>query len=116
MQEQIELDNRELTNMLHHAGALSGSSLPTVTSYAHYLRQPKSIFRETFRTNFARVLKNILDEKHNALLVVGALLVIVTYQAVPSLPRGGGGGRGRDFGQMIGPMTLHHTKRGQPLV
>ena len=95
MQEQIELDNRELTNMLHHAGALSGSSLPTVTSYAHYLRQPKSIFRETFRTDFARVLKNILDEKHNALLVVGALLVIVTYQTVPSLPRGGGGwGRG----------------------
>ena len=48
LQEQTEVDNRELGDMLHRAEALSGSSLPTVTSYAHYLRQPKSIFRETF--------------------------------------------------------------------
>ena len=38
LQEQAKVDNRELRDMLHHAGALSGSSLPTVTSYAHYLR------------------------------------------------------------------------------
>ena len=48
LQEQTKVDNRELKDMLHRAGALSGSSLPTVTSYAHYIRQPKSKFRETF--------------------------------------------------------------------
>ena len=88
LQEQTEVGNRELRDMLHCARALSGSSLPTVTSYAHYLRQPKSICRETFRTDFARVLKNISDEKRNALLVIGALLVTVTYQAVLSPPGG----------------------------
>ena len=38
LQEQTEVDNKELRDMLHCAGALSSSSLPTVTSYAHYLR------------------------------------------------------------------------------
>ena len=90
------VDNSEMRVILDGAGALTASSLLTVTSpYAHYLSEvatPETVVKEP-----------LSDEKRNA-LVVAALLVTVTYQAVLS-PLG-------DFGQMIicsypTPLQLH---------
>ena len=46
LQEQTQVNNEEIRVMLSHGRALPTSSLPTVTSYATYLRRPKFIFLE----------------------------------------------------------------------
>ena len=75
--------------ILDRAGALTASSLPTVTSsHEHYLRLPGSCERKKIIFIGNQVRKRISDEKRNALLVVAALLVTVTYQAILSPPGG----------------------------
>ena len=82
-----EVDNSEMRAILDRAGALTASSLPTVTSsYAHYLMLPKFYVRVILLVWFQ--LKGMTDEKRSALLVVAALLVTVTYQAVITPPGG----------------------------
>ena len=75
------VDNSEMRVILDGAGALTASSLLTVTSpHARYLSEVAT--RE-------KVVKEPLsDEKRNALLVVAALLITVTYQAILSPPGG----------------------------
>ena len=82
-----EVDNSEMRAILDRAGALTASSLPTVTSsYAHYLMLPK--IHERVRILIVRQLKGMTDERRSALLVVAALLVTVTYQAAITPPGG----------------------------
>ena len=75
------VDNSEMRVILDGAGALTASSLLTVTSpHAHYLSEvatPETVVKEP-----------LSDEKRNALLVVVALLITVTYQAILSPPGG----------------------------
>nr|POE95369.1 hypothetical protein CFP56_22630 [Quercus suber] len=89
LQEQPrDEDNSKMRAKLECAGALTASPLPTVTSsYADYLRLP--ITYERVKLLFGnQVIKRITHEKRNALLVVAALLVIVTYQAALCPPGG----------------------------
>ena len=87
-QRRQGVDNSEMRVILESTGALTASSLPTVTSYAHYLRLPGicEVAKRTIIGN--QVMKRISDEKHNALLVVAALLVTVTFQAAITPPGG----------------------------
>uniref|UniRef100_A0A2N9EC34 PGG domain-containing protein n=1 Tax=Fagus sylvatica TaxID=28930 RepID=A0A2N9EC34_FAGSY len=87
LQEQRQV-NKEIKVMLRRARALPASSVPTVTSYANYLRQPKFIFLEKLRKNYIRERTRRLDDNRNALLVVAILLITVTYQGVLSPPGG----------------------------
>uniref|UniRef100_A0A2N9FM39 PGG domain-containing protein n=1 Tax=Fagus sylvatica TaxID=28930 RepID=A0A2N9FM39_FAGSY len=84
LEGQTQVDNTEMRVMLRRAGASTGSSLSTVTTYEDYLRLPK--FRSLERR--AREVANFSDGKRNALLVIAALFVTVTYQAVLSPPGG----------------------------
>ena len=88
-QRRQGVDNSEMGVILESAGALTASSLPTVTSsYAHYLRMPGicEVAKLTFMND--KVMRSISDEKRNAFLVVVALLVTVTYQAAITPPGG----------------------------
>ena len=77
------VDNSEMRVILDGAGALTASSLLTVTSpHAHYLSEVATPEAETV------VKEPLSDEKRNALLVVAALLITVTYQAILSPPGG----------------------------
>ncbi|KAK9999784.1 hypothetical protein SO802_019387 [Lithocarpus litseifolius] len=79
--------NSEMRAILDSAGALTASSLPTVTSsYAHYLMLPKNY--ERVKILIERQLEEMTDDRRSALLVVAALLVTVTYQAVITPPGG----------------------------
>lgn len=62
--------------------------LHRATCCACYLGQLKSKFCSIFQIEPPLVLKNVSDERRSALLVVVALLVTVTYQAVLSPPGG----------------------------
>ncbi|XP_075633925.1 ankyrin repeat-containing protein BDA1-like [Castanea sativa] len=86
LQEQPqEVENSKMRAILDRAGALTASSLPTVTSsYAHYLMLPKTYERVIIL--IGRQLKGMTDERRNALLVVAALLVTVSYQAAITPP------------------------------
>ena len=89
LQEQPqEVDNSEMRAILERAGALRASSLPTVTSsYARYLRLPE--IGDFTMGNIGQLLNlNVTDERRNALLVVAALLVTVTFQAAITPPGG----------------------------
>ena len=88
LQEQPqEVVNSEMRAILDRAGALRASSLPTVTpSYEHYLMLPK--IYERVKIPIRRQLEGMTDERRSALLVVAALLVTVTYQAVITPPGG----------------------------
>uniref|UniRef100_A0A2N9FFF3 PGG domain-containing protein n=1 Tax=Fagus sylvatica TaxID=28930 RepID=A0A2N9FFF3_FAGSY len=88
LQEQTQVNNKEIKVMLRRGRALPASSLPTVTSYATYLRRPKFIFLEKLRKNYFRERTRRLDDNRNALLVVAILLITVTYQGVLSPPEG----------------------------
>ncbi|KAK7823973.1 ankyrin repeat-containing protein bda1 [Quercus suber] len=80
-----EVDNSEMRDILDCAGALTASSLLTVTPpHAHYLSQPVP----GVATPETVVKEPLSDEKRNALLVVAALLITVTYQAILSPPGG----------------------------
>nr|POE98091.1 hypothetical protein CFP56_55190 [Quercus suber] len=84
-------DNGEMRVILDGAGALTASSMsiPTVTSsYTLYLRLPVICERAKLLRIGNQVMKRITDEKWNALLVVSALLVTVTYQAAITPPGG----------------------------
>ncbi|KAK9999772.1 hypothetical protein SO802_019375 [Lithocarpus litseifolius] len=88
-QRRRRVDNSEMRDILERAGALAASSLPTVTSsYAHYLRLPRSCERVKIMLIGNQVMKGMTDARRNALLVVVALLVTVTYQAILSPPGG----------------------------
>ncbi|KAB1215035.1 Ankyrin-3 [Morella rubra] len=82
----LQGDNREIRNLLRRARALRASSLPTVPSFNEFLLSPPSwldkIQIELFRAG------NVTIEMRNALLVVGALLVTISYQAALSPPGG----------------------------
>ena len=90
LQEQPqEVDNSEMRVILDRAGASTTSSLPTVTSsYAHDLRMPVTCERAKILTTGNQVMNKITVERRNALLVVAALLVTVTYQAALTPPGG----------------------------
>ena len=91
-QRRQGVDNSEMRVILARAGALTASSLPTVTpSHEHYLRLPGSCERKKIIYIGNQVMKRKIDEKRNALLVVAALLVTVTYQAILSPPGGTAG-------------------------
>ena len=82
-QRRQGVDNSEMGVILESAGALTASSLLTVTSpHAHYLSEVATPEAETV------VKEPLSDEKRNALLVVAALLVTVTYQAAITPPGG----------------------------
>ena len=88
-QRRQGVDNSEMRVILESAGALTALSLPTVTSsYAHYLSLPGiyEVNKLIFIGNIG--MKRISDEKRNALLVVAALLVTVTFQAAITPPGG----------------------------
>ncbi|KAL4611940.1 hypothetical protein ACB092_08G162400 [Castanea dentata] len=88
-QRRRRVDNSEMRDILDRAGALTASSRPTVTSsHEHYLRLPGSCERKKIIFIGNQVIKRITDEKRNALLVVAALLVTVSYQAVITPPGG----------------------------
>ena len=88
LQEQTQVNNEEIRVMLSRGRALPTSSLPTVTSYATYLRRPKFIFLEKLWKNYFRERTRRLDDNRNALLVVAILLITVTYQGVLSPLKG----------------------------
>uniref|UniRef100_A0A2N9IFB1 PGG domain-containing protein n=1 Tax=Fagus sylvatica TaxID=28930 RepID=A0A2N9IFB1_FAGSY len=88
LEGQTQVDNTEMRVMLRRAGASTGSSLSTVTTYEDYLRRPKFRFLRDSITSHAREVANFSDGKRNALLVIAALFVTVTYQAVLSPPGG----------------------------
>uniref|UniRef100_A0A2N9HA49 PGG domain-containing protein n=1 Tax=Fagus sylvatica TaxID=28930 RepID=A0A2N9HA49_FAGSY len=88
LEGQTQVDNTEMRVMLRRAGASTGSSLSTVTTYEDYLRRPKFRSLERRLTSYAREVANFSDGKRNALLVIAALFVTVTYQAVLSPPGG----------------------------
>ena len=88
LEGQTQVNNTEMRVMLRRAGASTGSSLSTVTTYQHYLRRPKNRFLERQLTSHAREVANFSDGKRNALLVIATLFVTVTYQAVLSPPGG----------------------------
>ena len=88
-QRRQGVDNSEMRVILDRAGALTASSLPTVTfSYEHYLRLPGSGERKKIIFIGNQVKKQISDERRSVLMVVAALLVTVTYQAVITPPGG----------------------------
>ncbi|KAF3948487.1 hypothetical protein CMV_025523 [Castanea mollissima] len=88
-QRRRRVDNSEMRDILDRAGALTASSRPTVTSsHEHYLRLPGSCERKKIIHIGNQVMKRITDERRNALLVVAALLVTVTYQAAITPPGG----------------------------
>ncbi|KAK9999779.1 hypothetical protein SO802_019382 [Lithocarpus litseifolius] len=82
------VDNSEMRAILERAGALRASSLPTVTSsYARYLRLPETGLLPL--GNIGQLLNfNMTDESRNALLVIAALLVTVTFQTAITPPGG----------------------------
>ena len=86
LQEKFQVDNSEMRAILGRAGALTASSLPTVTPSADYLKPPK--INERRKIFIGRQLEGMTDERRSALLVVAALLVTVTYQAVITPPGG----------------------------
>ncbi|KAL4634560.1 hypothetical protein ACB092_04G208900 [Castanea dentata] len=88
LQTQTQVDNSDMRKILIRVGASKDSSITTDSSYAHYLRPPKCRLLEKIRTNYARQMTTISDDKRNALLVVAALLITVTYQAALSPPGG----------------------------
>ena len=81
-------DNREIRVMLDKARALKASPTLTANLYEYYLRPPKFRWAEYIRKKCARELMTLSNEKRNALLVIVALVVTVTYQAVLSPPGG----------------------------
>lgn len=88
LQTQTQVGNSEMRKILIRVGASKCSSITTDSSYAHYLRPPKCRRLEKIRTNYARQMTTISDDKRNALLVVAALLITVTYQAALTPPGG----------------------------
>ena len=88
LEGQTQVDNTEMRVMLRRAGASTGSSFSTVTTYEDYLWRPKFRSLERQLTSHAREVTNISDGKRNALLVIAALFVTVTYQAILSPPGG----------------------------
>ncbi|XP_023892738.2 ankyrin repeat-containing protein BDA1 [Quercus suber] len=88
-QRRQGVDNIEMRVLLESAGALTASSLPTVTSsYANYLRLP-GICEATKIIFFGNQWRESMsDGNRNALLVVAALLVTVSYQAAITPPGG----------------------------
>ena len=91
-QRRQGVDNSEMRVILKRAGALTASSLPTVaSSHEHYLRLPGGCERKKIIFIGNQVRERITDAKRNALLVVAALLVTVTYQAILSPPGGTAG-------------------------
>ncbi|KAK7818013.1 ankyrin repeat-containing protein bda1 [Quercus suber] len=87
-QTQVGNSESEMRKMLIRVGASKGSSITTDSPYAYYLRPPKCRRLEKIRTKYARQMTTISDDKRNALLVVAALLIAVTYQAALSPPGG----------------------------
>ena len=88
-QRRQGVDNSEMRVILESAGALTATSLPTVTSsHKHYLTLPGSCERKIIIYFVHLVKKGISDEKRNKLLVVAALLVTVTFQAAITPPGG----------------------------
>ncbi|KAB1215040.1 Ankyrin-2 [Morella rubra] len=83
----LQGDNQEIRNLLCRAGARSASSLPTAASFNDFLRSPLSLAGK-MKIGFYREAGNLTNEMRNALLVVGALLVTVSYQGALSPPGG----------------------------
>ena len=97
--------NSEIRDMLSYAGALSCSCsfLPKVNCYEYCIRKPKVLLYERSRIlrktvlflerlrlliKTAREGSRISNDDRNALLVVAALLITVTYQVVITPPGG----------------------------
>ncbi|XP_030955403.1 ankyrin repeat-containing protein BDA1-like [Quercus lobata] len=103
LQEQRQVNNGEIRDMLSYAGALSCSCscLPKVNCYEYCVRKPKyyersRILRKTvlffervrLLIKTAREGSRISNDDRNALLVVAALLMTITYQVVITPPGG----------------------------
>ena len=85
--QQNQIENREIKVMLWREGALPASSLPKAIYYARYLWSLFS-YIEKIRMHCTVEWTEILDDRHNMLLVVATLLMTVTYQGALSPPRG----------------------------
>ena len=104
LQEQTQENSSEIMNMLSCAGALSRLCLPKVfTCHENYMRKLRVLFYERSQIFRKTVLfferlrifrKKIIEwgrisnDDRNALLVVAALLITITYQVVLSPPGG----------------------------
>ncbi|XP_065630251.1 uncharacterized protein LOC112028178 [Quercus suber] len=88
VQEQTQVDNRNIKVMLNHAKAKSGSSLSTKNWYADCLRLPSIRYFEFWRKYHVRQMPALSDERQNVLLVVAVLLVTISYQVVLNPPGG----------------------------
>ena len=93
-QQASNMEGENIDDMicrLKRAGAVKGDSLvcpPPVTPHEHYQKLPGCFRRNKINFFGNQVRRRIPDEKHNALLVVAALLVTVTYQAAITPPGG----------------------------
>ncbi|KAL4601338.1 hypothetical protein ACB092_11G265600 [Castanea dentata] len=91
-------DNREIRDMLRRAGAKPGSSLSTSNRYPNpeYQRLLTVSYVDAFSLkNLRREMRKFTVEWRNILLVVAALLVTLSFQAVLTPP----GGLWQDNGQ-----------------
>ena len=105
LQERRQANDGEIRDMLSCAGALSCSCsfLPKVNCYEYCIRKPKDLFYERSRIlretvsfferlrlliKTAREGSRISNDDRNALLVVAALLITITYQVVITPPGG----------------------------
>ncbi|KAJ7969022.1 Ankyrin repeat protein [Quillaja saponaria] len=87
VENQTQANNKEIKDMLHNAGALGASSLPSVTTLADKLRSDIT-FNERIAVSVIRNRTNMSNDTRNALLVVAVLIATTTYQAVLSPPGG----------------------------
>ena len=82
-------DINDIRRRLERAGAVTADSLDRLPpSHEHYQKLPGCFRRNKINFFGNQVRRRIPDEKHNALLVVAALLVTVTYQAAITPPGG----------------------------
>ncbi|XP_075646264.1 uncharacterized protein LOC142617346 isoform X2 [Castanea sativa] len=118
-------DNREIRDMLRRAGAKPGSSLSTSNRYPNpeYQRLLTVSYVDAFLLkNLRREMRKFTVEWRNILLVVAALLVTLSFQAVLTPPGGlwQDNGQCQPFNQSVGssnfPKIIYPNQSNTTLV
>ncbi|KAG6635873.1 hypothetical protein I3843_11G081400 [Carya illinoinensis] len=87
-QMMLQVDYKEIKDLLCRAGALSALSLPDeVPSLTDYFRSPISIYERFYICKFRQRTK-LTNEVRNLLLVAATLVIAVAYQAAVCPPGG----------------------------